>query len=229
VQRIDKRVTERFYDDEAQKLLVRHDVTKQDRVVILDRLTQHVKDCCARAGGGKVLDLGCGPGKYFPPLAEDGACLLGVDFSQGMLRKALQLGAKGAATSVARGDIEMLPLPDGTMDMVLSISVLGEYVPVAAGVPEAARVLRSGGLFTFTFMHLLNPYRLYKMLRITALRHVFGRDLNGYDRAGGRMVARFPITPGHVRAIVERSGFRDITLENLNDPRRHCLVTCVKR
>jgi len=223
VKRTDKRVLQVLYDEIASKFSAR------DNVVLEEHLSARILKCFRRAPGGRVLDLGCGNGKSFPLFYDSGAGLVGVDFSLGMLRKARRLHEGKLDARLVRGDIEMLPFRDGAFDLVFSTGVLGEYAPVDRGVREAARILRPGGVFTFTFMNLLTPYRIWKSARIGAIRFLFGTDLTAYKLAGGRMVARFPATPGYVQARVRQAGFRDIEMENLADVRAHYMVTCVKR
>ena len=90
---------------------------------------------------GTVLDVGCGTGRllraasmYWPK-----AQLIGVDPAEGMIEVARQLNP--AATFLS-GTSESLPLPDNSVDLVLSTLSFHHWHDQVAGVREIARVLR---------------------------------------------------------------------------------------
>ena len=89
----------------------------------------------------RVLDIGTGVGALWPDLraAFSNAWLLGLDRSQGMLRRA----PPGLPRVVA--DARAVPLPAASMDLVLLIFMLFHLEDPAAGIGEARRVLRPGG------------------------------------------------------------------------------------
>lgn len=93
-----------------------------------------------------VLDLGCGFGE-FAGVFFDATVDIGVDPSQADLARA---EAAGTHALLIRGDARNLPLPDGSVNTVLSNSVL-EHITGPRGVlAEAFRVLRPEGIFAFT-------------------------------------------------------------------------------
>ncbi|NOZ20814.1 MAG: class I SAM-dependent methyltransferase [Planctomycetes bacterium] len=218
----DKRVTQEFYEDEAVRL------SAPAFGKLATPFAEHLAACVKRPGVRRTLELGCGVADYLPVLPDGHIDYVGVDFSRGMLGKAVEFHSDERDTSFVRGDIEGLPMPGECMDLVFSVGVLGEYAPVDEAMVEAARVLRPGGIFTFTFMNLLTLYRVWKTAAIAAIRMVFGADSDAYHRVGGRMIARYPTTPAYVRSLAERAGFRDIVLQNTGDERGHLLVTCIK-
>lgn len=107
-------------------------------------------DAVAVALAGKapwcVLDIGCGTGRLLRaantrwPQAE----LIGVDPAAGMVAIAQPL-LPAAHFQVAPA--EELPLPHACADVVLSSISLHHWADQGAGVAEAVRVLRPGGLF----------------------------------------------------------------------------------
>jgi arsenite methyltransferase len=100
--------------------------------------------------GEQVLDLGSGAG--FDALRAAAAVgpsgrVIGVDMTPAMVARARQSAARLGVANVEfrEGVIEALPLPDESIDVVLSNCVLNLTADVSRALREAARVLRPGG------------------------------------------------------------------------------------
>jgi len=106
--------------------------------------------------GKRVLDLGCGAGTLLARLVESypGAEIYGVDPSEKMVRRCeLRLrGTKGV--SVCTGTATAIPLPDASLDAVLSNLALHHVPPGERKdcARELARVLRPGGRLVYADM-----------------------------------------------------------------------------
>jgi 2-polyprenyl-6-hydroxyphenyl methylase/3-demethylubiquinone-9 3-methyltransferase len=101
-----------------------------------------LRACLGPAQGLRVLDLGCGKGRFAAALTEDGAMVTGLDRSAVMLA-----GAAAAHFGRVRGSARRLPLADGAFDAVMAVEVF-EHLPAAAldqVLGEVRRVLRPGG------------------------------------------------------------------------------------
>lgn len=100
--------------------------------------------------GEVVLDLGCGPGLdvlLAARLVGPSGRVYGLDMTDEMLTEA-QSHADLAGVRHAvflRGDIEAIPLPSRSVDVIVSNCVLNLTTDKAAAFREAARVLRPGG------------------------------------------------------------------------------------
>lgn len=70
------------------------------------------------AAGARVLDLGCGPGLYANPLAQAGAEVVGVDFSERSLRHAEASTEASIRPTFVHGDYLQVDIP-GTFDLIL--------------------------------------------------------------------------------------------------------------
>lgn len=102
--------------------------------------------------GDVVVDLGSGAGNdCFIARAETGETgkIIGIDFAPQMLEKARNNAKKRGYTNVEflEGDIESMPLPDKTADVVVSNCVLNLLPQKDKIFKEIYRVLKVGGHF----------------------------------------------------------------------------------
>jgi ubiquinone/menaquinone biosynthesis C-methylase UbiE len=113
----------------------------------------------------RVLDVGSGTGYALRQLAAalpDARQLTGVDAAPGMVRVAREasgIGGVGGADGAGGGDgvegdgrvrfiqgrAEQLPLPDASVDLVISTTSFDHWADQGAGLAECARVLVPGG------------------------------------------------------------------------------------
>jgi arsenite methyltransferase len=109
------------------------------------------------APGQIVLDLGSGAGLDVLLSARrvgpDGHAY-GVDMTDEMLELAVGNAAKSGVTNATflKGTIENVPLPDASVDVVISNCVINLAEDKGAVIKEAFRVLRPGGLFAVADM-----------------------------------------------------------------------------
>jgi arsenite methyltransferase len=102
--------------------------------------------------GDVVLDLGCGGGgDVLLSAARVGPSgrVYGLDMTDEMLALAQRHIADAGATNVVllKGTIEQVPLPAGSVDVVISNCVINLAADKSNVFREAARVLRPGGRF----------------------------------------------------------------------------------
>lgn len=105
--------------------------------------------------GDTVIDLGSGAGNdCFVARAETGETgrVIGIDFSPAMVDKARANVQKRGYSNVEfiRGDIENMPVPDNTADVVVSNCVLNLVPDKTAVFSEIYRVLKPGGHFSIS-------------------------------------------------------------------------------
>ena len=102
--------------------------------------------------GQSVLDLGCGGGidvllsaKRVGPSGK----VYGLDMTDEMLALARENLAKAGATNVEllKGEIEHIPLPDNSVDVIISNCVINLSADKGRVLREAFRVLKPGGRF----------------------------------------------------------------------------------
>lgn len=93
----------------------------------------------------RIIDLGCGTGRYTQTLAEVfDADVLGVEPSDRMREQAEAKTDSGHVT-IARGTGDEIPAEDGAADLILMSMVLHHLPDIGAVARECARVLRPGG------------------------------------------------------------------------------------
>ncbi|WP_226013063.1 class I SAM-dependent methyltransferase [Halomicrobium salinisoli] len=110
--------------------------------------------------GKRVLDAGCGSGRYAEWLLDRGADVVGVDASEAMLDHAAD--RVGDRAELRRADLAE-PLgfaADDAFDGVVSALVLGYVQDWRDPFREFARVVRPGGFVVFSVTHPFDEFPL---------------------------------------------------------------------
>jgi len=105
--------------------------------------------------GQRVLDLGCGTGRYCVLLAERGASVVGIDPSSEMLEHARRKYTPARQFELCHGTIEEVSLPSEHFDLVLSALTLGHIPELEPTFAAAVRLLKKGGRMVISDAH---PY-----------------------------------------------------------------------
>jgi SAM-dependent methyltransferase len=95
----------------------------------------------------KVADLGCGEGYLTIEAARWASRVIAVDRSTVVLDRAKGLARRRRVSNVIwkRGELEKLPIRDGTVDVALLSQALHHAADPAVAIREAARITKSGG------------------------------------------------------------------------------------
>ena len=94
--------------------------------------------------GSRVLDVGCGTGRWVRRYAELGFCATGVDAALNMLTTARE---QRTITPLIAGEASQLPFSDCVFDCVADVTVL-QHIPSdlqPRALSEMTRVLKPGG------------------------------------------------------------------------------------
>lgn len=131
------------------------------------------------APGSVILDAGCGMGELTEPLADRERH--GVD----MVAEYVEI-ARSKGIDAVVGELEHLPYPDATFDLVAVVDVLEHVLDLNAVVAECLRVLRPGGVLVARsperedlapYLTRANPYRFVHLRRfdLATFRLLFTR------------------------------------------------------
>jgi SAM-dependent methyltransferase len=100
--------------------------------------------------GQDAIELGCGTAYVSAWLARRGARVVGVDNSEAQLRTARRLQRQyGLDFPLIHGNAESIAYPDASFDLAISEYGACLWVDPHLWIPEAARLLRSGGQLVF--------------------------------------------------------------------------------
>lgn len=125
-----------------------------------------IKRACGPLAGLRILDMGCGTGRFTDALARIGAKPTGLDRDPDMLAVAAARLPDGL---FVQGSAERLPFATGTFDVGLAVCVCEFTSDPAHTVTELARVVRPGGRIVIGVLNPTSPWGL-------AHRHRFKRS-----------------------------------------------------
>jgi arsenite methyltransferase len=114
------------------------------------------------AEGEHVLDVGCGAGTdtlVAAQMVAPAGRVTGIDMTAQMLAKARSAAAELGAANVelVEGEVEQLPFPDESFDVVISNGVIDLIPDKDAVFSELFRVLRAGGRIQLADVTIQNP------------------------------------------------------------------------
>jgi ubiquinone/menaquinone biosynthesis C-methylase UbiE len=105
------------------------------------RVYEHVLAGAGIGPGTAVLDCGCGAGRFVSLAAERGADVAGIDAAKDLVEIA---ASRSPRADLRVGDIESLPWPDDSFDVVTGFSTFQFADDHIRALAEARRVSRGG-------------------------------------------------------------------------------------
>ncbi|HEY5927928.1 MAG TPA: class I SAM-dependent methyltransferase [Kofleriaceae bacterium] len=178
----------------------------------------------AKVSGMRVLDGGCGGGRYSVALKRLGfGEVVGVDWSKQGIAVANERvkQAKIAGVSYQQADVLKLPFADGEFDFVFSNGVLHHTYDTQRGIAELRRVTKPGGAGWLYLYHRpggldrLTHY-VARLLLKRANKEVCRRYCNALGLAANRIFFLLDLwltpiaecyTPDEMSAMMKEAGF----------------------
>jgi SAM-dependent methyltransferase len=96
---------------------------------------------CGDVAGKRVLDVGCGEGRFSRMLSERGATCVGIDPTPGLVSAARDRGGMSPVCAIA----EKVPVRDAAFDLAITYITLVDIEGYADAIAEMARSLKPGG------------------------------------------------------------------------------------
>jgi SAM-dependent methyltransferase len=147
-------MAEASWANSAEAWIRRIDEGERNRELLLDPV---MLDLCADVRGQRVLDVGCGEGRFSRMLGAQGATTIALDPTPGLANAAYERGTG----NVVRARGEWLPIGSESVDLVVSYLVLVDVEGYREAIAEMARVLAPGGaivLCNMSFVSAASPW-----------------------------------------------------------------------
>ena len=166
--------------------------------------------------GMKVLDIAAGTGSSSRPLADAGAEVIPVDFSQGMLDAGKK---RHPDLKFTLADALKLPFKDGEFDLTTISFGLRNTTDFQKALQEALRVTKVGGrIVVVEFSHPTNPiFRNLYMKYLMGLLPKVARKLSSNPDAYIYLAQSIQAWPNQVLLAekLSQAGWKNVAWQNL--------------
>lgn len=180
--------------------------------------------------GKRVLEVGLGYGTLGQKIAEAGADYTGLDIAAGpveMMRH--RLAMQGFAGRSIQGSMLECPLPDASLDCVVSIGCFHHTGNVARCIDETWRVLKPGG-WAYLMVYNAFSYRQWIKWPLHTLRAAFAssgsepatesqRRAYDFNTSGTAAPETVFVSRAQLRDMMARFSEVNLALENCEDLR----------
>jgi ubiquinone/menaquinone biosynthesis C-methylase UbiE/DNA-binding transcriptional ArsR family regulator len=139
-----------------------------------------------------VADLGCGEGYLTLEAAQWARRVYAIDRSPDVLARAKAMAARRRVANITwkRGELEKVPLKDGSIDVAIASQALHHAADPARALAEAFRILKPGG----------------RVLLLDLREH---DETWVQDKLGDQWLG---FTPGRLESLLNDAGFADVTV-----------------
>lgn len=173
-----------------------------------------VLELLAPTAGETILDAACGTGRYTVVMAERGAAVIGLDFSEEMLTRARR---RIPYAEFHLADLtKPLPFPAHSFDAILCAQALKHIPDLGLTMREFARALRPNGRVVFSVTHPAMVWNDYEMREhpgflvaehADIIHHKFDDYIAAIENAGLRVAQQveIPISERIRGLLTERS------------------------
>lgn len=173
--------------------------------------------------GVRAIELGCGTGYVSGWMTRRGASVVAVDPAANQLVTARRLAdAHGASIEFVEGIAETLPYPDAAFDFAISEYGAAIWADPYAWIPEAHRVLRSGGTLAFLghgpWTDVFAPREADAVLGREALRPYFGMHRIEWIGVDGDDGVEFNLPISEWFRLFKETGFEVVDFFEIKAP-----------
>lgn len=162
--------------------------------------------------GEKILDLGCGNGRYFPLFERKNVDYIGIDNSEELIRIARE---KYPQAKFQVANALNLPFPNNYFDKVYSIALL-HHIPSdefrIKSLKEIKRVLKPKGTLILTVWETHRLKERYLLLKYTILKLIGKSKLDWKDifEPWGKKINRYYhcFSKRELEGLVKKSDFK---------------------
>jgi ubiquinone/menaquinone biosynthesis C-methylase UbiE len=114
-----------------------------------DGIAAALSKLASEAKAETILEVGCGTGQWLSILQAVAPKIYGMDYSFGMLQKALE---RRGNFHLIRGDVARCPFRDGAFDMIFCVNALHHFSDPPKFIRDARQLLRPGGVLSIIGM-----------------------------------------------------------------------------
>jgi SAM-dependent methyltransferase len=170
--------------------------------------------------GKDVVELGCGTAYVGAWLKRRGArCVVGVDLTPAQLATAQRLNRKtGLGLELVEANAEQVPLRDGTFDLAVSEYGASIWCDPYRWIPEAARVLRSGGQLVFLRNSTLSILCMPDAGKVLETLQRPQRGMHRLEWGDDDPGVEFHLSAGDLIRLLRKSGFDILDMVELYAP-----------
>jgi len=203
-----------------------YDIIAKDYSKKREVLTEDLKFLAKKAKEGeKVLDLGCGDGRFFKLLKEKKIDYYGIDLSEKMIELAKKKFPQGKFLLF---DGKKIPFLDDFFDRVFCLAVF-HHIPSKKFredfLLEIKRVLKKGGVLHLTVWYLWHKKRIWRIFLKTLFLKIFKKTpLDFFDiflpwkNSQGKILAQRYLhlfRKNELLFLAKKVGFREIKISFL--------------
>ncbi len=121
-----------------------------------------VKGLTAEWRNKKVLEIGCGTGRFSVGLAKSNPELMLMDLTNEMLEITLQ--KVGRTHEGINASVYEIPLPSNSVEAILSINVFNHIENIESALREVNRILKDGGELVINFTNIASYFFIAALL-----------------------------------------------------------------
>ncbi len=160
----------------------------------------------------KILDLGCGNGRFYELFENKNVDYIGVDISERLIKLAQR---KHPGVKFQTADALNLPFPNNYFDKIYTIAVL-HYIPSKQlrlqFLKEIKRVLKKEGFLILTVWKFYNKKEISLLLKYTILK-LIGRsklDFKDIFKSWGKKIEKYYhwFSRKELTNLVKKAGFK---------------------